>query len=98
MRALHSLDVEADESEHHRVLEYLAFTRYAAQIAVAGARSTGPGNPILKPLEQLAKDVETQVRAVISLQDDDTHAIGEINDRLNERFTVRLALDPIPHP
>lgn len=98
MRALHSLDVEADESEHHRVLEYLAFTRYAALIAVAGARSTGPGNPILKPLDQLAKDVETQVRAVISLQEDDTHAIGEINDRLNERFTVRLALDPIPHP
>ena len=97
MRALHSLDVEADESEHHRVIEYLAFARFAAQIAVAGARSTGPGNPILKPLDQLAKDVETQVRAVISLQEDDTHEIGEINDRLNERFTVRLALDPIPH-
>jgi len=98
MRALHALDVEADESEHHRVIEYLAFARFAAQIAVAGARSTGPDNPILKPLDQLAKDVETQVRAVISLQQDDTHEIREINDRLNARFTVRLALDPIPLP
>lgn len=98
MRALQALEVEADESEHHRVIEYLAFVRFSAQIAAAGARSTGPGNPILKPLDQLAKDVETQVRAVISLQEDDAHEICEINDRLNERFTVRLALDSIPPP
>ncbi|WP_022698117.1 hypothetical protein [Euryhalocaulis caribicus] len=98
LRALDALDVEADESEHHRVLEYLAFARYAAQIAVSGARSTGLDNPILKALDQLAKDVETQVRAMISQQEDDTLAIGKINDRLNERFTVKLMLDPIPPP
>jgi hypothetical protein len=69
IRSLHVLDVEEDESEHHRVLEYLAFANYAAQIAVAGARSVGPGNPLLKPLDLLAKDVETQVRAVISRQE-----------------------------
>lgn len=98
IRSLHVLDVEEDESEHHRVLEYLAFAHYAAQIAVAGARSTGPRNPLLKPLDHLAKDVEIQVRAVISLQEEDVQAIAEINDRLNERFTDRLGLQPVVCP
>jgi hypothetical protein len=96
MRALHSLDVEADESDHHRVLEYLAFTRYAAQIAVSGARSTGPDNPVLKPLAQLAKDVEIQVRAIIARHEEDLQAVGQINARLNERFSTKLALPTVP--
>ncbi|MBN9278768.1 MAG: hypothetical protein J0I57_14240, partial [Hyphomicrobium sp.] len=98
IRALHVLDVEADEEEQRRVLEYLAVARYAAHIAVTGARAAAPGNPVLKPLEQLAKDIDAQVRAVIYMQADDVQVIGEINDRLNERFTEKLGLLTVPRP
>ena len=98
MRALQALDVQADEGEQQRVLEYLAVARYAAHAAVTGARAAAPGNPVLKPLGRLAKDVDAQVKAVIDLQADDVHVFGEINDRLNERFTERLGLPTVSWP
>ncbi|OAP35838.1 hypothetical protein AU381_16790 [Sinorhizobium glycinis] len=96
MHALHILDVEADENEQQRVLEYLAVARYAAHAAVTGARLATSANPVLKPLAQLAKDVDSQVKAVIQFQANDMQVCTEINARLNERFAKKLGIAAVP--
>lgn len=95
LRALHILDVEADEDEQQRVLEYLAVARYAAHAAVTGARLATSANPVLKPLAQLAKDIDSQMRAVIQFQANDMQVCTEINARLNERFAKKLGIEAV---
>lgn len=96
MRALQMLDVEPDENEQQRVIEYLAVAHFAARIALAGARQSGPKNTLIAPLEKLAADVETQVRAVVTFQKSDVDKADEILFRLNDRFATKLKLPPVP--
>jgi hypothetical protein len=96
IRALQMLDVEPDENEHQRVLEYLSMAHFAARMAVAGARQSGPQNSLIAPLERLATDVETQVRTVIGLQEGEGEKFNEIIGRLNERFAGKLKLPLVP--
>lgn len=95
VRALASLDIYLEEAEHQRVLEYLAFARYAAHIAFSGAKSTGSVNPLLKPLGGLAADIDTQVLAALGNDREDIKEINQINSRLNDRFSSRLGLQSI---
>lgn len=96
IRALQMLEVEPDENEHQRVLEYLSMAYFAARMAVAGARQSGPKNSLIAPLEKLATDVEAQVRTVISLQEGEGEKVNEIMGRLNERFAGKLKLPVVP--
>lgn len=95
MRALQMLDVEPDENEHQRVMEYLAVAHFSAKMALAGARQSGPKNSLVAPLEKLAADVEAQVRAVVTLQKSDADKTDEIIIRLNDRFATKLKLPPV---
>jgi hypothetical protein len=94
-RALQMLDVEPDENEHQRVLEYLAVAYFAARIALAGARQSGSKNSLIAPIEKLAADVATQVRAVVNLQESEIAKTDEIIFRLNARFASRLKLQNV---
>lgn len=93
--ALQLLDIEGNEDEQQRVLEYLAVAHYAVNAAVAGAEAASHVNPILKPLKQLARNVDVQIQSVTSLCKKDAHVISEINDKLNERFSSQLGLETI---
>lgn len=90
------LEVEPDENEHQRVLEYLSMAYFAARMAVAGARQSGPKNSLIAPLEKLATDVEAQIRTVISLQEGEGEQFNEIIGRLNERFAGKPKLPLVP--
>jgi hypothetical protein len=95
MRALQMLDVEPDENEHQRVMEYLAVVHFSAKMALAGARQSGPKNSLIAPLEKLAADVEAQVRTVVTLQKRDADKTDEITIRLNDRFATKLKLPQV---
>lgn len=92
---LQMLDVEPDENEQQRVIEYLAVAHFAARMALAGARQSVPKSTLIAPLEKLAADVETQVRAVVTLQKSDGDKADEILSRLNDRFATKLKLPQV---
>lgn len=86
IRALQSLDVEADEAEHSRVLDYLATARIAARAAVKGASSSPTLVPIHKKLKEIAADIDTQVKAISKGNDSDSASLAGLEEKLETRF------------
>jgi len=92
IHALRKLQVEADESEHSRVLDYLATARFASRAALEAALSdTGP-MALRKPLAMLAKDLESQIEGVIGSNQDDQNYLEALHKKLEDRFASALGL------
>ena len=92
IHALRKLQVEADESEHSRVLDYLATAQFASRAALEGALSnTGPV-ALRKPLAMLAKDLESQIEGVIGSNQDDQSYLDALQKKLEDRFASALGL------
>jgi hypothetical protein len=92
IHALRKLQVEADESEHSRVLDYLATAQFASRAALEGALSdTGP-MALRKPLAMLAKDLESQIEGVIGSNQDDQYYLEALHKKLEDRFASALGL------
>ena len=92
IHALRKLQVEADESEHSRVLDYLATAQFASRAALEGALSdTGP-MALRKPLAMLAKDLGSQIEGVIGSNQDDQSHLDNLLEKLEERFADALGL------
>ncbi|GGM10403.1 hypothetical protein GCM10011534_35670 [Pseudooceanicola nanhaiensis] len=92
IRALQSLQVEDDESEHTRVLDYLATAKFAAQMAVRGAQSSRSLAPIQKALGALSADLETQIKAIAASDEADLARLQELDGKLASRFGPALGI------
>lgn len=86
IRALQMLDVEADEAEHTRVLDYLATARFAARAAVKGAVASPALAPIQRKLKEIAADIDTQVKAIAESNDSDSACLAGLEEKLETRF------------
>lgn len=86
IRALQLLDVEADEAEHTRVLDYIATARFAARAAVKGASASPALDPIQKKLKEIAADIDTQVQAISKGNDSDSASLAGLEEKLETRF------------
>ncbi|WP_204114583.1 hypothetical protein [Shimia biformata] len=86
IRALQLLDVEADEAEHTRVLDYLATARFAARAAVKGASASPALAPIQRKLKEIAADIDTQVKAISKGNDSDSASLAGLEEKLETRF------------
>lgn len=88
LRVLENLELRQNELEQHRMLEFLAIARFAAKMAIDGARAASVTNPLLRQLDPLTKLVETQVDAaqeVLGINDDHMkHFSSHLNDRFGE--------------
>ena len=92
IHALRKLQVEADESEHSRVLDYLATAQFASRAALEGALSdTGP-MALRKPLAMLAKDLGSQIEGVIGSNQNDQNYLEALHKKLEDRFASALGL------
>ncbi|UWQ61939.1 hypothetical protein K3723_13880 [Leisingera caerulea] len=93
VRALQSLDVEDDESEHTRVLDYLAAARFAAHAAVQGAEASPSLTPIQAKLAAIAADLDTLVKAIAERDAADQARLNDLGAKLDARFAPVIGLD-----
>jgi len=91
-RALQSLTVEPDESEQQRVLEYLAFSNWAAKAAHAAVLSHKKAGALRGPLERLIASLTAQTQTLLSVFDGDRAYFDDITGKLEDRFRDRLGL------
>jgi hypothetical protein len=91
-RALQYLTVEPDESEQHRVIEYLALSNWAAKAAHAAVVSHKKAGTLRLPLERLIVALTTQTQMILSAFEGDRLYFDEITEKLDDRFGERLRL------
>lgn len=91
-RALQSLHLEQDESEQHRVVEYLAMANWSARAAQTAVKSTPRASQLLGPLDRLIASLQSQTQAVLATAPDDQTYFDQITSKLTDRFQSRLGL------
>jgi hypothetical protein len=92
IHALRKLQVEADESEHSRVLDYLATAQFASRAALSGAMSDAGPVALRKPLAVLAKNLQTQIEGAICSDKEDQLHLETLGKKLEVRFAGALGL------
>lgn len=90
--ALQNLIVEEDESEQKRVLEYLAFSNWAAKAALTAVLSDKKSTALRGPLERLIEELKVQSQVILSQSISDQAYFDEILEKINDRFGMRLGV------
>jgi hypothetical protein len=93
--ALRALEVEGDEGDHQRVLEYLTCAYYASQVARVAAASFPKSAVIRKPLEAVASQIREHVIVVSGSYDEDRQFVQSLLEKFNGRFSVALGASNI---
>lgn len=96
-RALQHLRVDQDESEQHRVIEYLALASWAANAAQHAVGVNSHAVQLRKPLAGLVDSLKAQVQLILSTVPEDKTYFNDILKKLDERFRSRLGLALSPH-
>ncbi|CAH0497788.1 hypothetical protein [Novosphingobium sp. CECT 9465] len=91
-RALQSLHLEQDESEQHRVVEYLALANWSARAAQAAVKSTVRASQLQGPLDRLLASLQSQTQAVLAAVPGDRTYFDQVTSKLDDRFQSRLGL------
>jgi len=86
------LQVEQDETEQKRVMEYLALANWAARAAVQAVKANPKALELRGPLEGLAKALQSQVSMILGDVAEDKHYFAQLYTKLDERFSIRLGL------
>jgi hypothetical protein len=92
VRALQQLQVEQDEAEQKRVMEYLALADWASQAAVQAVKANPKAMDLRGPLEGLAKTLQSQVSLILGDVAEDKQYFSQLHAKLDERFSTRLGL------
>jgi hypothetical protein len=91
-RALQQLQVEQDEAEQKRVMEYLALADWAARAAVQAVKANPKAMELRGPLERLAITLQSQVLLILGDVAEDGQYFAQLHAKLDERFSARLGL------
>jgi len=91
-RALQQLQVEQDEAEQKRVMEYLALADWSARAAVQAVKANPKAQELRGPLEGLAKILQSQVLLILGDVAEDKQYFVQLHAKLDERFSARLGL------
>ena len=86
------MQVEQDETEQKRVLEYLAMADWGAKAAVIAARSDPKAVDLRGPLGGLAKALHAQVELILGDVSEDIQYFEQLHSKLDERFSIHLGL------
>ena len=92
-RALQQLQVEQDEAEQKRVMEYLALAGWAARAAVQAVKANPKAMELRGPLERLAITLQSQVLLILGDVAEDRQYFAQLHAKLDERFSARLGLN-----
>lgn len=92
-RALQQLQVEQDEAEQKRVMEYLALADWAARAAVQAVKANPKAMELRGPLERLAITLQSQVLLILGDVAEDRQYFAQLHAKLDERFSARLGLN-----
>jgi hypothetical protein len=92
-RALQDLEVEPDDSEQLRVIEYLALANWAGAAAHRAVLSIPRARSLVGPLTGLLATLRAQTEAILSAVPADKTYFDTICAKLDERFAARLGLE-----
>jgi hypothetical protein len=90
--ALQQLQVELDEGEQQRVIEYMALANWAAQAALIAVKSHKDAVKLRPLIERTVSAVRTQTEAIVSVISEDKNYFEEVSSKLDQRFGARLGL------
>ncbi|MEO6216660.1 MAG: hypothetical protein ABIO86_11560 [Sphingomonas sp.] len=91
-RALQNLEVENDEAEQQRVVEYLALSNWAAKAAYAAVLTNEKAASLRTPLERLMTSLMAQTQSILTLVENDQTYFDEMTGHLDQRFQQRLGI------
>ncbi len=90
--ALQNLSVEPEESEQHRVLEYLALSNWAAEAAYSAILPVKEAEFLKCLIEKLMISIKSQTQVILDLNKFDKSYFDMISSKLDQKFEKRLGI------
>jgi len=85
-RVFQNLRLEQDESEQHRIIEYLAMASWAASAALSAISSDKQAGHMTALLQRLNTSLQVQVQAILSTLEEDKFYYSQVCEKLENRF------------